>query len=156
MQRIYCENSPLVHMYNLGKADVYSEPHQIPKVELFAITAFNDFKSLTVFTYSSTWCLTALWIHLCKMLFIMFKRKFHSHLHTLHLYFGPGHVLMNFLNSNNEVVDLIYSGNVFHMFPPKALKLLFPNFLVFWVWIDYAFMSNIWWVIKYIFHKSWI
>ena len=67
----------------------------------------------------------------------MFKRKFHSHLHTLHLYFGPGHVLMIFLNFNNEVVDLIYSGmehdsgNVFHMFAPKALKLLFPNFVVF-------------------------
>ena len=135
MQRIYCENSPPVHMYNLGKADVYSEPHQIPKVELFAITAFSDFKSLTVFTYSSTWCLTALWIHLCKMLFIMFKRKFHSHLHTLHLYFGPGHVLMNFLNSNNKVVDLIYSGNMFHMFAPKALKPLFPSFVVFLVWM---------------------
>ena len=61
----------------------------------------------------------------------MFKRKFHSHLHTLHLDFGPGHVLMNFLNSNDEVVDLKYSGNVFHMFAPKALKLLFPNFVVF-------------------------
>ena len=43
------------------------------------------------------------------MLFIMFKRKFHSHLHTLHLYFGPGHVLMIFLNFINEAVDLIYS-----------------------------------------------
>ena len=40
----------------------------------------------------------------------MFKRKFHSHLHTLHLYFGPGHILMIFLNFNNEVVDLMYSG----------------------------------------------
>ena len=61
----------------------------------------------------------------------MFKRKFHSHLHTLHLYFGPDYILMNFLNSNNEVVDLIYSGNVFHMFTPQDLKLLFPNFVVF-------------------------
>ena len=52
----------------------------------------------------------------------MFKRKYNSHLHTLHLYFGPGQILMIFLNFNNEVVDLIYSGmehdsgNVFHMF----------------------------------------
>ena len=69
----------------------------------------------------------------------MFKRKFCSHLHTLRLYFGPGHVLMIFLNFNNKVVDLTYSGmehdsgngNVFHMFAPKALKLLFPNFVVF-------------------------
>ena len=57
----------------------------------------------------------------------MFKRKFQSQLHTLHLHFGHGYVLMNFLNSNNEVVDLIYSGNVFHIFATKALKLLFPN-----------------------------
>ena len=55
----------------------------------------------------------------------------------LDLYFGLGHVLMIFLNFNNEVLDLIYSGmehdsgNVFHMFAPKALKLLFPNFVVF-------------------------
>ena len=61
----------------------------------------------------------------------MFKRKFRSHLRTLHLYFGPGHVLMNFLNSDNEAVDLIHSGNVFHMLAPKALKLSFPNFVVF-------------------------
>ena len=51
---------------------------------------------------------------------IMFKRKIDFHLHTLHLHFGP----------SNEVVDLTYSGNVFHMFAPKALKLLFPNFVV--------------------------
>ena len=57
----------------------------------------------------------------------MFKRKFQSQLHTLHLHFGHGHVLMNFLNSNNEVVDLIYSGNMFHIFATKALKLLLPN-----------------------------
>ena len=67
----------------------------------------------------------------------MFKRKFHSHLYMLHLCFGPSHVLMIFLNFNNEVVDLIYSamehdsGNVFHMFARKALKFLFPNFVVF-------------------------
>ena len=42
-----------------------------------------------------------------------------------------------FFNFNNEVIDLIYSGmkhdsgNVFHMFAPKALELLFPNFIVF-------------------------
>ena len=46
-------------------------------------------------------------------------------------WFWPCYVLMNFLNSNNEVVDLICSGNVFHMFPPKTLKLLFPNVVVF-------------------------
>ena len=45
---------PLFHMYNLGKVDAYSEPHQIPKVDLFAITTFNRFKSLTVFKNSST------------------------------------------------------------------------------------------------------
>ena len=44
---------------------------------------------------------------------------------------------MIFLNFDNEVVDLIYSdmehdsGNVFQMFAPKAIKLLFPNFVVF-------------------------
>ena len=52
----------------------------------------------------------------------------------LHLYFVPGHVLMIFLNFDNELVDLKYSdmehdsGN---MFVPKVLKLLFPNFVVF-------------------------
>ena len=54
MQRIYSENPPLFHMYNLGKVDAYSESRQIPKVDLFAIAAFNVFKSLTVFTNSST------------------------------------------------------------------------------------------------------
>ena len=59
----------------------------------------------------------------------MFKRKVHSHLHMLHLHFGPGNVLMNFYN---EVVDLIYLFNiyVFPMFALKTLKLLFPNFVV--------------------------
>ena len=57
----------------------------------------------------------------------MFKKKFQSQLHKLHLHFGHGHVLMIFLNSSNEIVDLIYSGNVFHIFATKALKLLFPN-----------------------------
>ena len=44
---------------------------------------------------------------------------------------------MIFLNFNNEVVDLIYSGmkhdsdNVFNMFAPKALKLLFQNVVLF-------------------------
>ena len=61
----------------------------------------------------------------------MSKNKSHSHLHTLHLHIGPGNVLINFLNSNDEVVDLIYSGNVFHMCAPKALRPLFPNFIVF-------------------------
>ena len=54
MQQIYSENSPPFHMYNLGKVDAYSEPCQIPKVDLFAIIALNGFKSLTVFTISST------------------------------------------------------------------------------------------------------
>ena len=54
MQRIYSDNRPSFHMYNLGKVDAYSEPHQIPKVDLFAITAFKGFKLLTVFTNSST------------------------------------------------------------------------------------------------------
>ena len=57
-------------------------------------------------------------------------------MHTLHLYFAPGHVLMIFKIFNNEVGDLMYSGmehdsGVFHMFAPKGLKLLFPNFVVF-------------------------
>ena len=76
----------------------------------------------------------------------MFKRKFHSDLHMLHLCFGPGHTLMIFLNFNNEVVDLIYSdmehdsGKVFHMFAPKALKLYFQTSLYFeYGCIDYAF-----------------
>ena len=54
MQWIYPENPPLFHMYNLGKEDAYSQPCQIPKMDLFAITAFNGFKSLTGFTNSST------------------------------------------------------------------------------------------------------
>ena len=61
----------------------------------------------------------------------MFKRKVHSHLHTLHLDFGSGQVLVNCLSSNNEVVDLIYSGNLFHMFAPKTIQLLFSNIAVF-------------------------
>ena len=71
---------------------------------------------------------------------IMFERKFHFHLHTLHLHFGPSLVLMNFSNSNNEVVHLVYSGNVFHMFAPKALKLYFQTLLYYdYGCIDYAF-----------------
>ena len=50
MQQIYSENPPPFHMYNLGKVDAYSEPRQIPKVNLFARTAFNGFKPLTIFT----------------------------------------------------------------------------------------------------------
>ena len=144
MQRIYSENTPLFHTYNLGKVDAYPEHRQIPKVDLFAVTAFNRFNSLTIFTNSCTSDAWQLWIHLCKMLCItniMFKRNFYSHLHMLHLYFVPGHVLMIFLNFNNELVDLKYSdmehdsGNVFHMFVPKVLKLLCPNFVVFWIWM---------------------
>ena len=122
-------------MYNLAKLEACSEPCQVPKVYLSARTVFNGFKTLTASKLHLGY-LTRLWIHLFKMLCItsiMFERKLHSHLHTLHLHFGPDHVLMNFLNSNNDVVDLMYSGNVFHMFAPKALKLLFPNFVVFWV-----------------------
>ena len=54
MQCIYSENTPLFHTYNLGKVDAYPGHRQIPKVDLFAITAFNRFRSLTVFTNSST------------------------------------------------------------------------------------------------------
>ena len=56
---------------------------------------------------------------------------FHSCLNTIHFHFGPGHVLMNFLNFYNEVVDLIYSGNVFHMFAPKALKVYEPRYIAY-------------------------
>ena len=38
---------------------------------------------------------------------------------------------MNFLNFYNEVVDLIYSGNVFHMFAPKALKVYEPRYIAY-------------------------
>ena len=70
----------------------------------------------------------------------MFKRNFRYHLHTLLLYFDPGYVLMIFLNSNSEVINLIYSGNTFHMFALSALNLLFPNVLYFeYGCIDYAF-----------------
>ena len=44
MQRIYSKNPFPFHMYNLAKLDACSEPCQIPKVDLFAITAFNGFK----------------------------------------------------------------------------------------------------------------
>ena len=52
MQRIYFENPHPFHMYNSAKIDACSKPRQIPKVDLFVITAFNGFKSLTVFTKS--------------------------------------------------------------------------------------------------------
>ena len=42
MQQIYSKNPRPFHMYNLGKVDVYSEPCQIPKVDLFVIAAFNS------------------------------------------------------------------------------------------------------------------
>ena len=48
MQRIYSENPPPFHMYNLAKLEVCSEPSQTPKVDLSAIAVFNGFKSLTV------------------------------------------------------------------------------------------------------------
>ena len=59
----------------------------------------------------------------------MFKRKVHSHLHMLHLHFGPGNVLMNFLNSNNEVVDLIYLGNCSICLHQKLLNSYFQTSL---------------------------
>ena len=48
MQRIYSENPPPFHMYNLTKLEACSEPPQIPKVDLSAIAVFNGFKSLTI------------------------------------------------------------------------------------------------------------
>ena len=48
MQRMYSENPPPFHMYNLTKLDTCSEPSQISKVDLSAIAVFNGFKSLTV------------------------------------------------------------------------------------------------------------
>ena len=48
MQRIYSENPPPFHMYNLVKLEACSEPSQTPKVDLSAIAVFNGFKSLTV------------------------------------------------------------------------------------------------------------
>ena len=71
----------------------------------------------------------------------MYKRNFHSYLHTLHLHIGAGHVLMNFLNSIIEVVDLIYSRKVFHMCAPKVLRLLKLQTLSYFEygWLDYAF-----------------
>ena len=48
MQRIYSENPPPFHMYNLTKLEACSEPSQIPKVDRPAIAVFNGFKSLTV------------------------------------------------------------------------------------------------------------
>ena len=44
MQPIYSENPPPFHMCNLEKLDACSEPRQIPKVDLFGITAFNGLK----------------------------------------------------------------------------------------------------------------
>ena len=40
----------------------------------------------------------------------MSNRKYHSHLHTPHLRIGSRHVLMSFLKSNDEVIDLVCSG----------------------------------------------
>ena len=103
MQRIYSENPPPFHMYNLTKLEACSEPSQIHKVDLSAIAVFSGFMSLTV------------------------SQK------------APPQMLGRALNTPafafwscfNEVVDLICSGNVLHMFAPKALKLLFPNLVVF-------------------------
>ena len=61
----------------------------------------------------------------------MFKRKPQAPLHKLHLDIVPGHVLINFFNSNNEAVDLIYLDSLFDMCAPKVHKVLFPNFVVF-------------------------
>ena len=54
MQRIYFENPPSFHIYNLTKLETCSEPYQIPKVDLFAIAVFKGFKALTVFAKSTT------------------------------------------------------------------------------------------------------
>ena len=54
MQRIYSESPPPFHMYNSAKLEACSEPCQMPKVDLFAVTVFNGFKALTVFAKSST------------------------------------------------------------------------------------------------------
>ena len=56
MQRIHSKNPPRFHMYNLAELDVRSAPCQIPKLDVFAIIAFNSysFTSLTIFTKSST------------------------------------------------------------------------------------------------------
>ena len=76
---------------------------------------------------------------------ITFKRKFHSHLQTLHLHIGPGHALMTFLNSNDQVVDLIYLGNAFHMCAPKTLKLFSKLCCILSIDAQIMlFMSNIW------------
>ena len=48
MQRIYSENPPSFHMYNLTKLEACSEPSQTPKVDLSTIAVFNAFRSLTV------------------------------------------------------------------------------------------------------------
>ena len=98
--------------------------------------------------------MTGLWIRLCKKLCItrnMFKRKSQAPLHKLHLDIVPGHVLINFFNSNNEVVDLIYSDSLFHMCAPKVLKLLFPNFVVFWVLMYMLYF----WRVSYETYLSW-
>ena len=58
MQRIYSENPPPFHVYNLAKLEARSGPCQMPKMYLSAITVFNGFKALTVFAKSSisdTW-----------------------------------------------------------------------------------------------------
>ena len=128
MQQIYSENPPCFHMHNVLRTLSNTQGWHFRD---------NYFQRLWVNYFCKKLylrCLTGLWIYLCKMLCItsiMFKRKFYSHLHTLHLYFGLGHVLISLLNSNNEVVDLIYSGNVFHMFASKALGLLFQTLLYF-------------------------
>ena len=44
MQPIDSEKPQPFHMYHLAKLDAYLEPHQISKVDLFGITAFNGFK----------------------------------------------------------------------------------------------------------------
>ena len=53
MPRIYSENPPHFHMNKLTKLEAGSDPCQTPKVDLFAITVFNSFKSLTAFAKSS-------------------------------------------------------------------------------------------------------
>ena len=153
MQQIYFDIPPPFHMYNLPKLETCSKPCQTPRVYLFVITVFNGFKSLII-------CLTVLWIRLCKMLCIkniMFIRNFHSHLHMLHLHFGPGHVLMNFLDSNDEVIDLISWQYVPYVCTKNPSTLISKLYCILRMDVKIMlFMSNIWWVMKYIFHKNWI
>ena len=51
--------------------------------------------------------------------------------HKLHLHVGPDHFFFKSLSLYSSYVDLMFSGNEFHMCVPSDLKLLFPNFVMF-------------------------